>query len=33
VLHQLGLDSSKLQIPGRVRLEKEYGRVIHDILA
>lgn len=33
VLHQLGLDASKLHIPGRVRLEKEYGHVIPEILA
>ncbi|MBX3444286.1 MAG: DUF1501 domain-containing protein [Planctomyces sp.] len=33
VLHQLGLDNSRLGVPGRVRLEKETGHVIHDILA
>lgn len=33
VLHQLGLDARDLAIPGRKRLEKEYGHVIHDILA
>lgn len=33
VLHQLGLDPHQLVIPGRQRLEKEYGHVIHDILA
>jgi uncharacterized protein (DUF1501 family) len=33
ILHQLGLDAMKLHIPGRVRLEKEYGKVIADILA
>lgn len=32
LLHQLGLDASRLQIPGRVRLEKEYGKVIPEIL-
>ena len=33
VLHQLGLDSRRLEIPGRKRLEVEHGRVIGDILA
>jgi hypothetical protein len=33
VLHQLGLDSRRLWVPGRVRIEKEYGRVIREILA
>jgi hypothetical protein len=33
VLHQLGLDARRLHIPGRIRLEKEYGRVMTDILA
>ncbi|MBX3443312.1 MAG: DUF1501 domain-containing protein [Planctomyces sp.] len=33
VLHLLGLDSGRLAIPGRIRLEKETGHVIHDILA
>jgi hypothetical protein len=33
VLHQLGLDSRRLEIPGRKRLEMEHGRVIHGILA
>jgi hypothetical protein len=33
VLHQLGLDSRRLEIPGRKRLEMEHGRVIGDILA
>jgi hypothetical protein len=33
VLHQLGLDSRKLQYPGRKRLEIDYGQVIHEILA
>jgi len=32
LLHQLGLDSERLAIPGRVRLEKEYGRVIDAII-
>jgi hypothetical protein len=33
VLHQLGLDSRRLEIPGRKRLEMEHGRVIREILA
>lgn len=33
VLHQLGLDARELAIPGRKRLEKEFGHVIHGILA
>ena len=33
VLNQLGLDSRKLEIPGRKRLDLEHGRVITDILA
>lgn len=33
VLHLLGLDSHRLEIPGRKRLEMEHGRVIEEILA
>lgn len=33
VLHLLGLDSRKLEIPGRKRLEIEHGRPIQEILA
>lgn len=33
VLHQLGLNSKSLNIPGRQRLEKDYGHVIHEIIA
>ena len=33
ILHQLGLNPRELAIPGRKRLEKEFGHVIHDILA
>jgi hypothetical protein len=33
VLHQLGLDSRRLEIPGRKRLEMEHGRVIREVLA
>ena len=32
VLHLLGLDNRRLEIPGRTRLEIDYGRVIADIL-
>jgi hypothetical protein len=32
VLHLLGLDSHRLEIPGRKRLEIDYGKVIKDIL-
>jgi Protein of unknown function (DUF1501) len=32
VLHQLGLDSRRLEIPGRKRLELDYGTPIHAIL-
>jgi len=33
VLHQLGLDGRKLEIPGRKRLDIDFGNPIHDILA
>ncbi len=33
VLHQLGLDSQRLNIPGRQRLEVDYGHVMGGILA
>lgn len=33
VLHLLGLDSRRLEIPGRKRLDIDHGHVIHDILA
>src|SRR5206468_1363533 len=33
VLHQLGLDPHRLEIPGRKRLEVDYGSVIREILA
>jgi hypothetical protein len=33
VLHQLGLDARKLEIPGQKRLEIDYGRPIREILA
>ncbi len=33
ILHQLGLDSRKLEVPGRKRLEKDHGTVIREIIA
>jgi hypothetical protein len=33
VLHQLGLDAHRLAIPGRKRLEMDYGKPIREILA
>jgi hypothetical protein len=33
VLHQMGLDPRRLDIPGRQRLEIDYGRVIREIVA
>lgn len=33
VLHQLGLDSHRLEVPGRKRLETDIGEVIHEVLA
>ena len=33
ILNQLGLESRKLHVPGRKRLEKEFGQVITDIIA
>jgi hypothetical protein len=32
VLQQLGLDAHKLEVPGRKRLEMDYGKVIREIL-
>ncbi|MBL8823732.1 MAG: DUF1501 domain-containing protein [Planctomycetia bacterium] len=32
VLHQLGLDSRKLEIPGRKRLEIDFGEVIREVI-
>jgi hypothetical protein len=31
-MHQLGLDSHRLEIPGRKRLELDHGKPIHAIL-
>jgi uncharacterized protein (DUF1501 family) len=33
VLHQLGLDSHKLEIPGRKRIEIDHGKPIREIIA
>jgi hypothetical protein len=33
VLHQLGLDPRKLAVPGRKRLEIDYGRPIKEVIA
>ena len=33
VLHQLGLDSHRLEVPGQKRLELDYGKVIEQIIA
>jgi Protein of unknown function (DUF1501) len=33
VMHQLGLDPRRLEIPGQKRLEIDYGSPIHDIIA
>jgi hypothetical protein len=33
ILHQLGLDSRKLEVPGRKRLDIDHGKPIHEIIA
>ena len=33
VMQQLGLDARRLEIPGRKRLDMDYGRVIKEIIA
>jgi hypothetical protein len=33
LLHQLGLDSHRLEFPGQKRLEIDFGTPIHDIIA
>jgi hypothetical protein len=33
ILHQLGLDSRRLEVPGRKRLERDHGAVIREILS
>ncbi len=32
VLHQLGLDGRQLEVPGRKRLDRDFGEVMHDVL-
>ena len=33
LLNQLGLDGRSLEVPGHKRIERDYGQVIHGILA
>jgi hypothetical protein len=33
LLHQLGLDSRRLEIPGRKRLDVDFGTVMREIIA
>jgi hypothetical protein len=33
VMHQLGLDARRLEVPGRRRLDIDYGRPIREIMA
>ncbi|MCB1092659.1 MAG: DUF1501 domain-containing protein, partial [Verrucomicrobiae bacterium] len=33
VLHQMGLDPRKLEVPGRKRLERDFGEVMRGALA
>lgn len=33
VLHQMGLHSHRMEVPGHKRLERDFGHVIHDIIA
>jgi uncharacterized protein (DUF1501 family) len=33
IMHQLGLDPRKLEVPGRKRLERDFGEVIREVLA
>jgi hypothetical protein len=33
VLHLLGLDARALELPGRKRLDRDYGRIIEEVLA
>ncbi len=33
IMHQLGLDSRRLEVPGRKRLERDHGSVLREILA
>ena len=33
VLHQLGLDPKRLEVPGHKRLDIDLGKPIHDVIA
>ena len=33
IFHQLGIDPKRLDVPGRKRLEVDYGKPIRDIIA
>ncbi|GAA4470939.1 DUF1501 domain-containing protein [Novipirellula rosea] len=33
ILHQLGLNSHRMEVPGHKRLEQDFGNVIHDIIS
>ncbi|HUG20527.1 MAG TPA: DUF1501 domain-containing protein [Planctomycetaceae bacterium] len=33
LLHQLGLESHRMEIPREKRLEQDFGNVIHEIIA
>ncbi len=33
ILHQLGLDSRRLEVPRRKRLERDHGSVIREIIS
>lgn len=33
ILHQLGLDARRMEIPGRKRLDVDFGKVIQDVIA
>jgi hypothetical protein len=33
ILHLLGLDSHRLEVPGRKRLEIDHGKPIHDVIS
>ena len=33
ILHQLGLHSDRMEVPGQKRLEQDFGHMIHEILA
>ena len=33
LLHQLGLEPERMQVPGHKRLEMDFGNAIHEIIA